>query len=700
MRRIRPLKKVLLGISAFFLFFLAGTQKANAAILGLTFLVGGLLFGAGFLFENLAERLVQLIANTIVSIIIFVGELFLRISAWFMQVGIELNSQLSQSPVIETGYNTLLSVANIALVIAIIAVAFMVMLRRANTSGLLIRFIIVALIINFGYYIMLTLIIEPVDAITGQIYDAINLDDEGGFYSTLGQSLLHEGADPTEVLNSTLEEEPTIATQEDSGGLALALALSLARITFVGVSMFILIVVMFTYAFMFLARYVALSFFIILFPVAVVFWIFPGLKGAGGNLWNQWFQGFTRWLLFAPIGLFFVWLGVGIIAQGNIVQVQSAEFQTFFATVANMLVVVGFLLGGLIVANKMSITGASYAQGAVNKAAQGVGKRVRKYTAGGAKYLGGRAAYYGRRAGTAAATSSPVKKLATRLQEPSSSKIDRTGGRAIARRTERSQAARIKEEQERIKGLSTEQIKREIESGDFSGPKLAARLVKLIKDKKAHKLDNLRELMEGGSAKAALERYGLGKEYKEMQIQAALTPEIIEALNSDDPEKVKKAQLELREEWGDEEYKKASARFFGESYDENNSGGFSREEHKLMTDNNREITVELHPGAVSQLIRGLKASDGRDEWAKISTHLRRFADAFDKGFPEASSKKTIEQKIRIVRETRSDPAELEKAERAAETIRKIRGGRRALDLGGEPLRESGSSSGGSESENE
>jgi len=73
MRRIKPLKKILLGVSSFFLIFIAGTQKTSAAIVvavpvlvktGL-WVVGGLLawlgFGAGI--NQVAEHTVRFITN-------------------------------------------------------------------------------------------------------------------------------------------------------------------------------------------------------------------------------------------------------------------------------------------------------------------------------------------------------------------------------------------------------------------------------------------------------------------------------------------------------------------------------------------------------------------------------------------------------------------------------------------------------------
>ena len=371
MKRIRPLKKVLLGLSGFLLLFVAGAQKASAFVVPVAAKAGLWILGALGLFKfgkDVAEKLIEFIADLISKVILFVGEIFLRIAAAVMEIGISLNTQLANSSIIKEGYNIGLSVANIALVVAIVTVAFMVMLRRSGANKLLLRFIAVALTINFGFYIMINLLIRPVDSITSQIHQAINVHPEGGFYSTFGQSLLGEGIDPGPVITDALEEDPTAAAELGPDSLIGVLAIALAKVIFIGVAEFVLVITMFAYAFMLLARYVAMSFFIILFPLAVIFWIFPKLQVVGGNLWKQWFQAFTRWLLFAPIGLFFIWLGVRLITDSNVLQTADGDLETFLVTVGNMVIVVGFLLGGLIVSNKMSIAGAGVAQAVMNKA--------------------------------------------------------------------------------------------------------------------------------------------------------------------------------------------------------------------------------------------------------------------------------------------------------------------------------------------
>lgn len=364
MRRIKPLKKILLGVSSFFLLFIAGTQKVSAFwILAAGILAG--VFGIKFVAGDLAERFVSYLATIIVGLITLITSVFLEIAGRLIEFAIKLNSGVADSSIVADGYEIALSVANIAIVVAIITVAFMVMLRRTAANQLLFRFIAVALVINFGYYIMTNLLIRPVDSITLQISDAINIHPTGGFGGTFGDPISGDKIDPSLVIESVIENQDE---GDALSGFLLNLGISLARIIISASVSFILIITMFAYAFMFFARYVALSFFIILFPLAVIFWMFPNLKMGGENLWNQWFGGFTRWLLFGPVGLFFVWLAVKLMTDSNALRNVDGSEASFFVAIGNMMIVVGFMLGGLMVANKMSITGAGYAQGIVNKA--------------------------------------------------------------------------------------------------------------------------------------------------------------------------------------------------------------------------------------------------------------------------------------------------------------------------------------------
>jgi len=153
------MNKLFIGITSFLFVFIAGTRTAQAFIHPdiVNLLVGWIV---GFVVG---------IINTVIGIIAWV---FFLIAGWLIDFGLSINSQLANSALIKTGYDIVLSIANLGIIIAIVVIAFMIMLRRSNASQLLVRFILVAILMNFGLVIVINLLIKPVDEITGIIHDA------------------------------------------------------------------------------------------------------------------------------------------------------------------------------------------------------------------------------------------------------------------------------------------------------------------------------------------------------------------------------------------------------------------------------------------------------------------------------------------------------------------------------------------------
>ena len=169
------------------------------------------------------------------------------------------------------------------------------------------------------------------------------------------------------------------------------------------VTLLLIVIVLAVFFFMLLVRYLYLVFLLIIAPFAWMFWVFPKTK----QHFEKWWETFIKWTFFPPIVMFFMWL---VLTVGNVTQTNSNTvtinsnaagtvgnfFQSFLAgalqsvlgTVMQDLVVIGLMLGGMYVASKMSITGASAAM----SAAKGVGKSIKGY-AGKQSKKAGRAAF-------------------------------------------------------------------------------------------------------------------------------------------------------------------------------------------------------------------------------------------------------------------------------------------------------------------
>ncbi len=344
MRQLEPFKKAIVGVFSLLVIFIAGTQGAHA-------------FSP---LDSIAGAMVAYLNSLVGAAIGFLAGILFGAASWLVGFTIDLNTDLAESSVIANGHEIVLSLANLGIVVAIIAVAFMIMLRKAEAK-LLIKLVTVALLINFGFYIVTNIFIKPVDNITRTINDAINIGPAGfaGAFSGVFRNDNFINPVTPEAVRKIAEGEG------EAGGFIGELADGLVGMMFLFITTIIGVGSLLAFAGMLLIRYVALSILIIVLPIAILAWAFPDLKIPGGNPWSVWAEHFFRWLFFAPIGLFFMWLAISIIVDtggaGSVLKATDGTEAGFFVAIGNMVVVVGFLLGGILMADKMSITGAGYA---------------------------------------------------------------------------------------------------------------------------------------------------------------------------------------------------------------------------------------------------------------------------------------------------------------------------------------------------
>ena len=365
---------------------------------GLLGAIFGSIFGgniAEIVVGPIVEGLVKIAVAVINSIIVVTSTILFYVANLVVEAALQMNASLADSTVIKEGFKIVLDVANLGLVVAIVIAAFMVMLRRGKANQILLRFVVVAILINFSFLIITNFFIKPVDEITEVLHRASNFDfnsfastfipdlDFGAmfnkFTSDLGASHL------TQENQEVLDRLPSWAVNTTT---ALLSVIFLFSFTTIG------ILVLLSFAGMLFIRYVALALLIILAPLAWVAWIFPNIKIPGGNPSQLWWSSFIKWLLFAPISMFFFFLAIRTTTSQDILEFTnppsedlSSELGMFATSVGNMLLIVGFLLGGLIVAKKMSITGSGW----VLNMAKNVGKNIKGAMADRAKLEYGKA---------------------------------------------------------------------------------------------------------------------------------------------------------------------------------------------------------------------------------------------------------------------------------------------------------------------
>jgi hypothetical protein len=370
------------------------------------------------------------------------------VEAWFIQVVLQINDNIVNTLVVQSGFTVTLAIANLGFVMGIIVIALATILKR-ETYGIkqiLWKLVVAAIIVNFSLVIG-GIIINFANTMTKSFMTAF--PGQGGGYFTFASRVasMFQPQQFASVDTSKTDVQNVGSQLGTDIGSVIAPIFSLV---YASVFLVFIIIILGVFIFMLMARYVILSILLILMPLAWLTWVFPKLSSNFSKWWNT----FIRWCFFAPIVIFFLWLVINtaaIMDQNTTLNplnpdTISANFQStssnpliaavsnFFGAMLtpiiknslNAFVLIGLTVGGIIAANSLSIAGAGAAIGAVK-------------TVGGA--VQGWAGRIGKKGLRATGRALGVENLAERMrtgQVPGVSKIPglrelvATGGRRLA----------------------------------------------------------------------------------------------------------------------------------------------------------------------------------------------------------------------------------------------------------------------------
>jgi len=287
--------------------------------------------------------------------------------------------------VVTIGWGITRSIANMffALILLVMSISTILQIDSFSYKILLKRLVIVALLINFS--LVFAGIIIDFSQIMASYFLSAGAGGEGG--NGISANLTN-GLKIVNVYNFSNTQQSFFSKVAD-----VVLGPSLQMI----VEMFMAIILFMAAAFSFfamsfflIARIVWIWLLLIAAPIAWVSYIVPNAPGQLGGLWGQWWSKFLSWTLFAPIYAFFLYLALTIAKYGVTLDpgpwgaglsgddkaLQSGFFASP-ATVLQYIVMIMIMLGGLKIAQSMSITGASGAMNIVNKAGKWAGNKAK-----------------------------------------------------------------------------------------------------------------------------------------------------------------------------------------------------------------------------------------------------------------------------------------------------------------------------------
>ncbi len=369
-----------------------------------------------------------------------IGCLIARINGWIgwaagwmimlvmsiLEIALEINGKVLQLPAVQLGWSFTRDVANMGFVLGMIVIAFATILRSQSygVKQLIVRLIVAAVAVNLS--LSVAGVFMDVAAIPTQFFmDKITgpLDSgPGGFSKTLSAAFNIQNIETINVTSQT-----TLSGTAKATGIVASVFFSL-------IFSFVILITLMTLTYMFLHRFIALAILMILMPLAILSWVFPGLRGR----WSTWLGKFMQWTFFAPISMFFLHLAVYTVkAQGGYITSAANTLKTAalgsgtafeqsiligtndpVLLVTNMVLMVLLTLGGLFAAQSMSIQGASYGMKLATSGSQRIlrgGTTVPAAAVG--RWAGNRAMTYGSTVGEdgKSTTNSYAQSMATRL---------------------------------------------------------------------------------------------------------------------------------------------------------------------------------------------------------------------------------------------------------------------------------------------
>jgi hypothetical protein len=322
-------------------------------------------------------RILAFILNFIFGLLFILGGALVN-----MMMHLNANILNQENALVGIGWTISRDVANLGfvLVMIIVAVATIVRYEKFSAKSLLPKLIGAAIIVNFSLTIA-GVFITFSNSLTNVF---LNGKMSGDMVTAIDNAF-----GPQKLLLPPENPPPPDPSQQGSaaGGFATAVLTSIAGLVFTTLFTALAAFVMIVLAFMLMIRYVYLSFLLIVAPLVWLFWVFPPLN----KLFGEWWSKFLDWVFFAPAVTFFIYIAltsakflgsVSISTSGSV----GSILETTFSQGAQMVIMGGIMIGGLIAAKSMGIAGAKGALSVAQKAGKGLRTGFSNY----AKQQGGR----------------------------------------------------------------------------------------------------------------------------------------------------------------------------------------------------------------------------------------------------------------------------------------------------------------------
>ena len=468
---------------------------------------------------GIGESALFTITGWLLYVVGYIAGIGFTVGSWFINYSLDLNKSVIVSPTVEVGWLIARDFTNLALVIAVVVMAFGTMLRAPNygIKKNLANVIMIALLINFSL------------TISGVFIDFSNIITDFFIKKTiptnsnigsLGDSLA-QAFQPQRLLDTNTNKPAADIASLGEGSLRYIGGL------FFGVIFTILgTITIFGIGAMLFVRYITLAILLVLVPLAYLSKVLPGLD----DYTKKWWGHFFNWLLFGPAATFFLYITViTIIKKSQVVTNLTANSVPLneilgrtgtTAQLGDMILSLGLMMASLIVAKQLGIYGSDTFLGAAKSVTGWAQGKIQKS----ARWAGRKAAAPAVRAATFPTRTVGFQKKVESLQK-SDSWVKRKMGNVLQPAGKFGEGL-MKDAGEEIKDIPDDQLA--LRFRDMSRDKQVAALARLSKAGKLDKVPNLESYMTPGM-RDDFTRYGQTGAFVGMEKNLGFNAEMAEA---------------------------------------------------------------------------------------------------------------------------------------------------------------------------
>ncbi len=277
--------------------------------------------------DKIAEYLGKALAWIIGKLFTWLLYWILGIEHFFLKYAVDLNFSIPESEFLINAWKIVRDFANLFFAFAMLAIgiATIVGWEEYQAQKMLPKLLLIALLINFSL-IFCVAIVDIGNAFAKYFESAISPAQAGSKAFTLGviENIIkpEKMSIDNEKRNEELEKLSEKVKEGNKPGAAASFFAPIIGALLVVFFLLLLVIVKAALIVLFFARFIILSFLIILAPIAWIFYFFPFLEEEL-SIWKKWWSSFLKWVIIGPSLLFFVWLAA--FSLGKIHQENNSE---------------------------------------------------------------------------------------------------------------------------------------------------------------------------------------------------------------------------------------------------------------------------------------------------------------------------------------------------------------------------------------